>query len=59
MCGAAFRGSPVSEQACGHAAKRVIPRLHQRPPRRTGAARSRRKHDGRPGTAHFVVDALK
>ena len=23
MCGAAFCGSPVSEQACGHAAKRV------------------------------------
>ena len=30
-----------------------------RPPRSTGAARSWHKHNGRSGSAHFVVDALK
>jgi hypothetical protein len=52
----AFGGPAVAEQAGRDASEAVLPSGNDRPPRGTGAAGSRHKHDGRPLPTLVVIN---
>ena len=53
----ALSSSAIAEQARGDAAKLVIPRGDDRPPRGSGAARSGHEHNRWPGPGLILIDA--